>query len=136
MSKIIPKSVQTCLGRFFRKHFVAHCSMEGPVFEIFQKKSKKFQNSQKCPKMFPKVSKLVLNMLWVNFFRKIFMAQCSMGSRVFEKVQKNQKKSKFQRCPKTFLKVSKRVLNMFCDFFKKIFLLIVPWRVESTVSLN
>ena len=68
--KIVPKSIQTCfeqvLGQTFRKFF-AHFSMEGRVFENFQKKISKFQ---KCPQLFPKVSKRVLNMFWGNLFEK------------------------------------------------------------------
>ena len=47
MPKIVPKSIQTCfehvLGQTFRKFF-AQFSMEGRVFENFQKKLKSFQN--------------------------------------------------------------------------------------------
>ena len=63
MPKIVPKSIQTCfeqvLGQFFRKIF-AQFSMEGRVFENFQKNQKIFKiptknaqnRSQKNPKMF------------------------------------------------------------------------------------
>ena len=58
--KIVPKSIQTCfehvLGQTFRKIF-AQFSMECRVFENFQRK--KFSKFQKCPKVFPKVSKRV-----------------------------------------------------------------------------
>ena len=61
MPKIVPKSLQTCfehvLGQTFRKIF-AQFSMECRVFENFQKKI--FSRFQKCPKVFPKVSKRVL----------------------------------------------------------------------------
>ena len=61
MSKIVPKSMQTCfepvLGKFFRKIF-AQFSMECRVFENFQKKI--FSKFQKCPKVFPKEAKRVL----------------------------------------------------------------------------
>ena len=61
MPKIVPKSLQTCfehvLGQTFRKFF-AQFSMECRVFENFQKKI--FSIFQKCPKVFPKVSKRVL----------------------------------------------------------------------------
>ena len=47
--KIVPKSIQTCfeqvLGQTFRKFF-AQFSMEGRVFENFQKNLKNFQNSK------------------------------------------------------------------------------------------
>ena len=49
MPKIVPKSIQTSfervLGQTFRKIF-ARFSMEGRVFENFQKKSKTFQISK------------------------------------------------------------------------------------------
>ena len=57
MPKIVPKSVQTCfehvLGDFFRKKFFAQCSMEGPVFENFQKNQKVIK-IPKMPKIVPK----------------------------------------------------------------------------------
>ena len=72
MPKIVPKSIQTCfervLGQIFRKIFFAQCSVEGRVFENFQKKM--FSKFQNCPKVFPKVSKRVLNMFWGKLFEK------------------------------------------------------------------
>ena len=51
MPKSVPKSIQTCfehvLGQTFRK-ILAQFSMEGRVFEIFQKNQKIFQNSKKA----------------------------------------------------------------------------------------
>ena len=77
---------------------------------------------QKCPKSFPKVSKHVLNMFWVNFFKNFFFAQCSMEGRVFENFQTIRKFLKNAKMPKSFPKVSKHVLNMFwVNFFKKKF---------------
>ena len=65
MPKIVPKSIQACfdcvLGQFFRKIF-AQFSMEGRVLKKFRKKT--FSKVQKSPKVFPKVSKRVLNMFW------------------------------------------------------------------------
>ena len=65
MPKIVPKSIQTCfehvLGQTFRKNF-AQLSMECRVFENFQRKT--FSKFQKCPKVFPKVSKRVLIVIW------------------------------------------------------------------------
>ena len=59
MPKIVPESIQACfervLGQIFRKFF-AQFSMEGRVFENFQKKC--FQNSkiaQKCSQKYPNV---------------------------------------------------------------------------------
>ena len=62
MPKIVPKSIQTGFelvsGQIFRKIF-AQFSMEGRVFEIFQKNQKNFQKSknaqnrsQKSPNVF------------------------------------------------------------------------------------
>ena len=132
MPKIVPKSIQTCfeqvLGQTFRKIF-AQFSMEGRVFETFQRKI--FSKFQKCPKVFPNVSKRVLNMFWGNFFEK-FYAQCSMEGRFFENFLKNQKILKIQKCPKSFPKVSKPVLNMFWGKNFEKFLPSFPWNVESS----
>ena len=58
MPKIVPKSVQTCfehvLGSFFSKKIFAQCSMEGRVFENFQKKNQKIFKIPKMPKIVPK----------------------------------------------------------------------------------
>ena len=102
MPKIVPKSIQTCfervLGQTFRKIF-AQFSMEGRVFENFQKKSKKLQNSKKCPKSFPKASKLVLNLFWVKFFENFFLP--SVPWRVeFSKIFKK-RNFKFPKMPKS-----------------------------------
>ena len=58
MPKSVPKRIQTCFRVIFSKKFNAQCSMEGRVFENFQKKSKKFQNSknaQNCCQKYPNV---------------------------------------------------------------------------------
>ena len=72
MPKIVPKSIQMCfervLGQTFRKIF-AQFSMEGPVFENYQK-NQKICKFQKFPKSFPKVSKHALNMFWGKIFEK------------------------------------------------------------------
>ena len=61
MPKSVPKSLQTCfehvLGQTFRIIF-AQFSMECRVFENFQNHIS--SKLQKCPKVFPKVSKRVL----------------------------------------------------------------------------
>ena len=57
MPKSVPKSIQTCFSVIFSKKIYAQCSMEGRVFENFQKK-KYFQNSknaQKCSQKYPNV---------------------------------------------------------------------------------
>ena len=58
MPKSVPKRIQTCFRVIFSKKFNAQCSMEGRVFENFQKKSEKFQNSknaQNCCQKYPNV---------------------------------------------------------------------------------
>ena len=101
----------------------------GSSFRKFSKK--KFSKFQKCPKVFPKVSKRVLNMFWGKFFEK-FYAQCSMEGRVFEIFLKNQNFLKIQKCPKSFPQVSKHVLNMFWGKLFDKFLPSFPWNVESS----
>ena len=108
--KIVPKSIQTCfdcvLGQFFRKIF-AQFSMEGRVFENFQKNQKKIAKFQKCPKSFPKASKRVLNLLWVKFFENFFCPVFRGGSS-FRKFSKK----KFQ-ISKNAQKCSQKYPNMF-----------------------
>ena len=90
-------------------------------FSKIFKEIKKFAKFQKCPKVFPKESKRVLNMFWGKFTENFLP---SVPWRVeFSKIFKQIKKfSKFQKCPKSFPKVSKRVLNLFwVKFFEKIF---------------
>ena len=90
------KSPNVFYGDFFEKKLC-------PVFHggsSFRKVSKKiFSKFQKCPKVFPNVSKRVLNMFWGKFFEK-FYAQCSMEGRVFENFLKNQKFLKIPKMPK------------------------------------
>ena len=104
MPKIVPKIIQTCfervLGQTFRKFF-AQCSVEGPVFENFQKKL--FSKFQKCPKVFPKVSKRVLNMFWGKIFEKFFCS-VSRGGSSFRKYSKKkfQNSKKAQKCSQKY----------------------------------
>ena len=136
MPKIVPKSIQTCfervLGQTFRKIF-AQCSVEGRVFENFQKKI--FSKFQKCPKSFPKISKRVLNVFWGKLFEKILPSfpWKVESSKIFKKIKKV---SKFLKCPKSFPKISKRVLNVFWGkLFEKI-LPSFPWKVESSKTIK
>ena len=127
MSKIVPKSIQTCfehvLGQTFRKIF-AQFSMECRVFDNFQKK-----NIFKIPKLPKSVPKSIQTCFRVIFSNK-FYAQCSMEGRVFENFSKFFF-SKFQKCPKSFPKLSKRVLNVFWGNFFENFLPSFPRRFES-----
>ena len=130
MPKIVPKSIQTCfervLGQIFWKMFLP--SVPRRVFENFQKFSKKILSKfQKCPKVFPKVSKRVLNMFWGKFFEK-FLPSFPWNvefSKIFEK-KYFQNSTNAQKC-------SQKYPNVFYgDFFRKKFMPSVPWRVESS----
>ena len=68
MPKSVPTSIQTCFRVVFSKKFHVRCSMECRVCENFQNFF--FSKFEKCPKVFPKVSKRVLNMSCGNFFGK------------------------------------------------------------------
>ena len=120
MPKIVPKRIQTCfdcnLGQFFRKIF-AQISMEGRVFENFQKKIKKFAKFQKCPKSFPKVSKRVLNLLWVKFFEK-FLPSFPWKVESSKNFKKNLKSFKIPKMPKS---VAKSIQTCFEHVLGKIF---------------
>ena len=78
---------------------------EVETYKYFQKKIEKFSKFQKYPKSFPKVSKRVLNMFWVEFLEKqicpVFHGESSLGN-----FQENQKKyfkcAKFQKCSTVF----------------------------------
>ena len=111
MPKSVLKSIQTCfehvLGKIFRKNFLPSVPWRVEFSKIFDKKI--FSKFQKCPKVFPKVSKRVLNMFWGNIFEK-FYAQCSMEGRVFENFPKNQKNSQNS---KNAQKCSQKYPNVF-----------------------
>ena len=71
MSKIVPECPNVFRSNFFEKKF-AQCSMEGRVFEYFQKRSKLFQISKHAKKSFPKCP----NVFWTCFgsiFLKIYL---------------------------------------------------------------
>ena len=71
---MVPKRIQTCfdcnLGQFFRKNF-AQFSMEGRVFEIFQKNQKIFK-IPKTPKIVPKSIQTSFEQVLGQTFRKFF----------------------------------------------------------------
>ena len=84
------------------------------IFKLF------FSKFQKCPKLFPKVSKRVLNVFWGKFFENFF-CPVFRGRSSFRKFSQKMF-SKLQKCPKVFPKVSKRVLNKFWGkFFEKFY---------------
>ena len=134
MTKIVPKSIQTCfeqvLGQTFRKIF-AQFSMEGRVFEKFQK-NQKFFKIPKMPKIVLKSIQTCFELVLGQIFRKFFLPSVPWRvefSKIFKKIENF---SKFQKCPQLFPKVSKRVLNMFWGKFFEKFLLSFPWKVESS----
>ena len=129
MPKSVPKSIQTCFRVIFSKKKLFPVFHGGSSFRKFSKFF--FSKFQKSPKLFPKVSKRVLNVFWGKFF-EYFFAQCSVEGRVFENFLKNQKILKIQKCPKSFPKVSKPVLNMFWGKLFEKFLPSFPWNVESS----
>ena len=59
MPKIVPKSLKHVLNMFWGKlfeKFFAQCSVEGRVFENFQKKYfQNTKNEQKCSQKYPNV---------------------------------------------------------------------------------
>ena len=102
--------------------------MEGRFFKNFQKKI--FSKFLKCPKMFSKVSKRVLNVFWGKFFEKLFCPVFRGGSSFRKFSKKNV--FKIPKMPKMFSKVSKRVLNMLWGKLFEKFLPSFPWNVESS----
>ena len=112
MPKIVAKSIQTCFRVIFSKKFYAQCSMEGRVFENFQIFFSKFQ---KCPKVFPKVSKRVLNMFCGKSFGKFspsfrWNVESSKIFKIF-----------FFKIPKMPKSVPKRIQTCFRVIFSKKF---------------
>ena len=97
--KIVPKRIQTCfdcnLGQFFRKIF-AQFSMEGHVFENFQKNQKSFK-FLKMPKIVPKSIQTCFERVWDKLSKNFCPVFHGMSS-----LRKFSKKifSKFQKCPK------------------------------------
>ena len=93
MPKIVPKSIQTCfervLGQFFRKIF-AQFSMEGRVFENFQKNQKKFK-IPKRPKIVPKSIQTSSERVLRQFFSKKILPSFPWrveSSKIFKKKQR------------------------------------------------
>ena len=90
--KVLPKVSKRVLNMFWGKFFEkvhAQCSMEGRVFENFQKNQESLK-FPKMPKIVPKSIQTCFERVLGQTFRKIF-AQFSMEGRVFEKFQKKSK---------------------------------------------
>ena len=115
MFKIVRKSVQKCFGVIFSKKILCTVFHGGSSFRKFSKKN--YSKIQKCRKLFPKVSKCVLNMFW-GIFLKSFMASVPWRletSKIFKKNLKNVK------IPKMFQIVRKSVQKCFGVIFSKKF---------------
>ena len=134
MPKSVLKSIQTCfehvLGQSFRKFF-AQFSMEGQVFETFQK-NQKICKIPKMPKIVPKSIQTCFELVLGQIFRKNFLPSVPWRVESSKIFPKNQKILKIQKCPKSFPKVSKHVLNMFWGKLFEKFLPSFPWSVESS----
>ena len=142
--KIVPKSIQTCfervLGQTFRKIF-AQFSMEGRVFENFQKNQKLFKfpktfKISKMPKIVPESIQTYFERLLGQIFRTVF-AQFSTEGRLLENFQKN---TKIFKIPKTTKIVPKSIQTCFetilRQIFGKFFLRSVRWRLETSKNFK
>ena len=65
-------------GIFFGKKVFSHCSMEGGVFEKFQKISKKIQNSINAQNRSQQCANVFWTCFGAIFFEKKVFTQCSM----------------------------------------------------------
>ena len=116
-------------GDFFEKKFMPSLPWNVEYSKIFKKKI--ISKFQKCPKVFPKVSKRVLNVFWGKLFEKFLP---SVPWRVeFSKIFKK-KNFKFPKMPKSNTKsiqtCFERVMG---QTFRKIF---VQFSMEYRVSEN
>ena len=112
MPKSVPKSIQTCfervLGQTFRK-ISAQFSMEGRVFENFQKNQKSFK-LPKMPKIVPKSIQTCFERVLGQTFQKFLPSfpWSVESSELFKKNQKNFKsptknaQNRSQKNPKVF----------------------------------
>ena len=132
-------------GIFFGKKVFSHCSMEGGVFEKFQKKSKKNSKFHKCPKSFPTVCKRVLNMFWGNFFRKKSFCTVFHGVSSLLKFSQKSKKfqnsknafNRFQKCPNVFwTSFGAMFLIFFCPVFHAVHFRFSGLKIKSSESRN
>ena len=106
-----PQKCPNVFWRCFRvipsKNVFAQCSMEGRVFENFQK-NQKISKIPKMPKIVPKSVQTCFEDVLGWFFQKKFLPSVPWrvkSSKIFKKIEKV---SKFQKCPKSSPKVSKR----------------------------
>ena len=118
MPKIVPENIQTyferVLGQTFRKNF-AQFSMEGRVFENFQK-NQKVCKIPKMPNIVPKGIQTCFELVLGQIFRKIFLP--SVPWRVeFSKIFKK----KIFKIPKMPKSVPKSIQTCFEHVLGKIF---------------
>ena len=123
MPKIVPKSIQTCfdcnLGQFFRKVFPnAQFSMEGQVFENFQKNQKRFI-FPKMPIIVPKSIQTCFGRVWGKLsehFCPVFHGMSSLQKFSKKNIFKIPKMRKL--VPESIQTCFERVLG---QFFRKFF---------------
>ena len=124
MPKSVPKRIQTCFRVIFSKKFNAQCSMEGRVFENFQKKNQKSFKIPKMPKIVPESIQTCFERVLGQIFRKFFCSVFRGGSsfrkisNFFFKIPKMPKS-----VPKSNQTCFERVLgqifrNFFCSVFR------------------
>ena len=117
MPKIVPKSIQTCFERVLGQtfgNFLCPVFRGGSSFRKFSQKT--FSKFQKCPKVFSKVSKRVLNMFWGKIFLKNFMPSVPWrveSSKIFLKIKK------ILKIPKMPKSVPKSIQKCFSVIFSK-----------------
>ena len=116
MPKSVPKSIQTCFRVIFLTKFYAQCSMEGRVFENFQRNQKIFK-IPKMPKIAPKSIQTCFELVLGQIFRKIFLP--SVPWRV--ELRKFSKKNIF-KIPKMPKSVPKSIQTCFEHVLGKFFL--------------
>ena len=110
MTKIVPKSIQTCFGVIFSKKILR------PVFHgwsSFRKFSKKIFKFPKMTKIVPKSIQKCFGRVLGQTFRKMFCPVLHGGSSLGKLSKKSKKKSNFQKRPKSSPKESKRVSIVF-----------------------
>ena len=140
-SQKCPNVFWSCFRVILSKKLFAQCSMEGRVFENFQKNQKRFKvprmpkivpksvqtkifkikknfNIPNMPKKVPKSVQTCFEVVLGWFFRKNFLPSVPWrveSSKIFKKIKKV---SKFQKCPKSSPKVSKRKFSKSKNFSK------------------
>ena len=122
LSKIVLKCPNVFWGIFFEKKF-------SPVFHG-SSSLRKNSKIQKCPKLFRKVFKRVLNMFCGDFFEKVFLPNVPWSLRKFSKNPKFFKNPKMPKIVPNFVETCfEHVLG---QFFRKTVSPSVPWMVEPS----